>query len=58
MNEDGQIIRNKARLICKGYSLIEGFDFEETFPLVARVEAISIFLAFACSKGFKIYKWT
>lgn len=56
MNEDGQIIRNKARLVCKGYSQIEGIDFEETFALVARMEAIRMFLAFACSKGFKVYQ--
>ena len=56
MNEDGQIIRNKARLVCKGYSQIEGIDFEQTFPLVACVEAIRMFLAFSCSKGFKIYQ--
>eukprot|EP00253_Pinus_taeda_P020653 PITA_20653 len=31
MNEDGQIIKNKARLVCKDYSQIEGIDFEETF---------------------------
>ena len=56
MNEDGQIIRNKARLVCKGYSQIEGIDFEETFALLAHVEAIRTFLAFSCSKGFKIYQ--
>ena len=56
MNEDGQIIRNKARLVCKGYSQIEGIDFEETFAPVAHVEAIMMFLAFSCSKGFKIYQ--
>lgn len=47
MNEEGQVIINKARLVCKGYSQIEGIDFEETFALVARMEAIRIFLAFA-----------
>ena len=56
MNEDGQIIRNKVRLVCKGYSQIEGIDFEETFAPVARVEAIRIFLALSFSKGFKIYQ--
>ena len=56
MNEDEQIIRNKVRLVCKGYSKIEGIDFEETFALVARMEAIRMFLAFACSKGFKVYQ--
>ena len=56
MNEEGQVIRNKARLVCKGYSQIEGIDFEETFAPVAHMEAIGMFLAFACSKGFKIYQ--
>ena len=28
MNEDGQVIRNKARLVCKGYAQIEGIEFE------------------------------
>jgi transposase InsO family protein len=56
VNEDGQIIRNKARLVCKGYAQVEGIDFEETFSPVARLEAIRMFLAFACFKNFKIYQ--
>eukprot|EP00253_Pinus_taeda_P034103 PITA_34103 len=40
MNENGEVIRNKARLVCKGYAQQEGIDFEETFALVARIEAI------------------
>lgn len=56
MNEDGQIITNKARLVCIAYSQIQGIDFEETFAPVAHVEAIRMFLAFSCSKGFKIYQ--
>ena len=33
----------------------EGIDFEETFAPVARLEAIQISLAFAASKGFKVF---
>jgi len=55
MNEDGKIIRNKARLVCKGYSQIEGIEFE-TFAPVAHMEAIRMFLEFYCSKGFTIYQ--
>jgi hypothetical protein len=40
LNEDGQVTRNKARLVCKGYAQVEGIDFEETFSPVARMEAI------------------
>ena len=42
-NQDGQVIRNKARLVCKGYSQLEGIDFEETHAHVARLEAIKMF---------------
>jgi hypothetical protein len=53
--EDGEIVRNKAHLVVQGFSLVEGLDFGETFALVARLEAIRILLAFAASKGFKLY---
>ena len=55
-NENGKVIRNKARLVCKGYDQVEGIDFEETFAPVARLEAIRMFLAFSCYKNFKVYQ--
>ena len=55
LNEDGQVTRNKARLVCKGYGQIEGIDFEETFSPIARMEAIQLLLAYACSKNIKVY---
>lgn len=55
MNE-GQIIRNKARLVCKGYSQIEGVDFEETFAPVTRLKAIRMCLGIDFFKGFKVYQ--
>ena len=56
LNEQGQIVRNKARLVCKGYAQIEGQDFDETFAPVARMEAIRMFLAYACYKRFRVYQ--
>jgi hypothetical protein len=56
MNEQGNIVRNKARLVYKGYAQIEGLDFDETFALVARLEVIRMFLAYACHKEFKVYQ--
>jgi hypothetical protein len=35
---------------------VEGLDFGKTFAPVARLEAIRILLAFATSKGFKLYQ--
>jgi hypothetical protein len=49
-------VRNKARLIAQGFSQVEGLDFGETFAPVAHLEAIRILLAFATSKGFKLYQ--
>jgi hypothetical protein len=54
--EDGEVVRNKARLVAQGYSQVEGLDFGETFAPVARLEAIRILLAFLTSKGFKLYQ--
>jgi hypothetical protein len=28
LDEDGQVVRNKARLVCKWYAQVEGIDFE------------------------------
>jgi hypothetical protein len=44
-------------LVCKGYAKVEGIDFEETFAPVARMEAIHLILAYACSKILKCIKW-
>jgi hypothetical protein len=43
-------------LVCKGYTQIEGLDFDETFVPVARLEAIIILLAYAFHKRFKVYQ--
>jgi hypothetical protein len=40
LNEDGQVTRKKAILVCKGYTQVEGIDFEETFSPITRMEAI------------------
>ncbi|KAJ9553072.1 hypothetical protein OSB04_017117 [Centaurea solstitialis] len=55
-DENGVVIRNKARLVAQGYCQKEGIDYEKTFSPVARLEAISIFLAYAAHKGFKVYQ--
>jgi hypothetical protein len=56
INEQGQIVKNKSILVCKGYAQVEGQDFDETFALVERLEAIRMVLAYACHKNFKVYQ--
>jgi hypothetical protein len=55
-NEDGLVVRKKARLVAQGYTQIEGLDFGETFAPVARLEAIRILLAYACAHNIKLYQ--
>nr|GEW05934.1 putative ribonuclease H-like domain-containing protein [Tanacetum cinerariifolium] len=52
----GIVIRNKARLITQGHTQEEGIDYEEVFALVARIEAIRLFLAYASFMGFMVYQ--
>nr|GEY07167.1 ribonuclease H-like domain-containing protein [Tanacetum cinerariifolium] len=43
-DEENTVIRNKARLVAKGYDQKEGINFEESFTLVARLEAVQLFV--------------
>ncbi|GJU66783.1 retrovirus-related pol polyprotein from transposon TNT 1-94 [Tanacetum coccineum] len=40
IDEFGGVLKNKARLVAQGFKQEEGVDFEESFALVARIEAI------------------
>nr|GEY99251.1 retrovirus-related Pol polyprotein from transposon TNT 1-94 [Tanacetum cinerariifolium] len=55
-DEENTVIRNKTCLVVRGYRQEEGIDFEESFALVARMEAIRIFLEYAAHKGFTVYQ--
>nr|GEX56402.1 retrovirus-related Pol polyprotein from transposon TNT 1-94 [Tanacetum cinerariifolium] len=56
LDECGDVLKNKTRLVAKGYRQEEGIDFEESFALVACIEAIRIFIANATSKNITIYQ--
>ncbi|GJR30093.1 retrovirus-related pol polyprotein from transposon TNT 1-94 [Tanacetum coccineum] len=51
-DEDQTVIRNKARLVAKGYAQEEGIDFEESFALVSRLEAVRILVALCSTQRF------
>ncbi|GJR03079.1 putative ribonuclease H-like domain-containing protein [Tanacetum coccineum] len=55
-DERGIVIRNKARLVAQGYTQEEGINYDEVFALVARIEAIRLFLAYASFKDFVVYQ--
>jgi hypothetical protein len=55
-DEHGVVTRNKTRLVAKGYSQVEGLDFDETYAPVARLESIRILLTYDIYHGFKLYQ--
>ncbi|GJU59077.1 retrotransposon protein, putative, ty1-copia subclass [Tanacetum coccineum] len=56
LDELGGILKNKARLVARGYRQEEGINFEESFALVARLGAIRIFLAYAAHMNMIVYQ--
>ncbi|GJX39316.1 putative ribonuclease H-like domain-containing protein [Tanacetum coccineum] len=54
--EENTVIRNKSRLVDKGYAQKEGIDFEESFAPVARLEAVRLFIAYTAHKSFTVYQ--
>nr|GEW86854.1 hypothetical protein [Tanacetum cinerariifolium] len=52
----GIVVRNKAKLVAQGHRQEDGIDYDEVFALVARIEAIRLFLAFASYMGFMVYQ--
>nr|GEY42703.1 hypothetical protein [Tanacetum cinerariifolium] len=56
LDEYGDVLKNKPRLVVNGYRQEEGIDFVESFAPIARIEAIRIFIANAASKNMIIYQ--
>ncbi|GJV48410.1 putative reverse transcriptase domain-containing protein [Tanacetum coccineum] len=58
VDENGVVIKDKARLVAQGFRQVERIDYDETFTSVARLEAIRIFLAYAAYMGFMMVQQT
>ncbi|GJV74648.1 retrovirus-related pol polyprotein from transposon TNT 1-94, partial [Tanacetum coccineum] len=56
LDELGGILKNKARLVARGYRQEEVIDFEESFAPVARLEATRSFLAYAAHMNMVVYQ--
>ncbi|GJX37846.1 uncharacterized mitochondrial protein-like protein [Tanacetum coccineum] len=55
-DERGIVVRNKVRLVPRGYTQEEGIDYDGVFAPVARIKAIRLFLAYASFMGFIVYQ--
>jgi hypothetical protein len=53
---DGSIEKYKARFVARGFSQIEGVDYDATFAHVARYTSIRSIIALAASMGWKLHQ--
>eukprot|EP00253_Pinus_taeda_P033489 PITA_33489 len=53
---DGIIEKFKARFVARGFSQVEGVDYEETFTLVARYTSICFIISIATDMGWNIHQ--
>ena len=53
---DGSIDKFKAPFVVRGFSQVEGFDYEETFALIARYTSIRSIIPIAAEMGWKIHQ--
>jgi hypothetical protein len=52
---DGIIEKHKVRFVARGFSRVEGIDYEETFSHVARYTYIQMIIFLATSMGWKLH---
>lgn len=55
LDDFGVVVRNKARLVTRGYNQEEGIVYDENFAPFARLEAIRLLIAFATFMNIKLY---
>jgi hypothetical protein len=53
---DGSVEKYKARFLARGFSQVEGIDYEETFALVFRYTSICMIIALAASMGWRLHQ--
>ena len=56
LGPDGQVKHYKACLVAKGFSQVEGIDFNETYSHVVGYSTVRTLLALACANGWHIHQ--
>ena len=52
---DGSIEKYKARFVARGFSQVEGIDYDETFAPIAQYTSIRSIISIAAEMGWKIH---
>jgi hypothetical protein len=50
---DGSTEKYKARFVARGFSQVEGVDYDETFTSIARYTSIRVVISIATKMGWK-----
>jgi hypothetical protein len=53
---DGSVEKYKARFVARGFSHMEGIDYEETFAPVSQYTSIRTIIALAASMGWRLHQ--
>ena len=53
---DGSVEKHKARFVARGFSQVEGINYDENFAPVARYSLIRSMLALSAQMGWKIHQ--
>jgi len=53
---NGEIDRYKTRLLAKGFEQREGYDYEEIFSPIARMQIVRLIIALATQRQWKIHQ--
>ena len=51
LNENGGVVRYKARFVARGFSQIAGEDYDQTFAPVVKIESLTLLLCLAAFKN-------
>ena len=53
---DRSVERHKARLVTKGFSQVEGIDYNETFSPIAKINSICLGISLASSHKWEVHQ--
>ena len=56
VNPDGSIARLKVHLVAKGYAQTYGVDYSDTFPPVAKMKYVRLFISLATTYNWDLHQ--
>jgi hypothetical protein len=54
-DEVGPVVKNKARLVVKGYAQRKGTEYDEVFSPVARLDTVRLLIALVADRGWEMH---